>query len=421
MSLSASPTVSRLGYREHIRLVNALAWASQRVGFDLGHLDRQSLLSAARRQTGLEDFGDPWFMEPMGRIVEELQRAEGITALARIIMRQSLLLATRHRLQQVAWLAGHPEVHQQPIVRPIFVLGFPRTGTTLLQNLLALDPRRRGLQFWELTLPIPVVENRATDRARRRRQATWILRAAYQMAPEMAQVHYIDIDTLEECWPLFGTSFAVFNWDLQTGLAAWGDYLMQDVDMRVPYREYRTTLQLLTERFPAEQLVLKCPEHLFFIDALLDAFPDACIVQTHRDPYPVIGSYSSLISLQWRNLYGHIDRPRIGAHMTDRLHRGVQRAMEARDRADPARFYDVRFADLIEDPGKVVRDIASHFELDLAPDHEAQVQRYLASERQDAPGNHQYDPSHFGLEPARVRDRYRGYIERFGIEVKEGA
>lgn len=417
MSLHVSPTVSRLQYREPIKIVNAVAWATEQLGLELGVLDQDSLLDTARRQTGLSDFGDPSFLEPMRRIVGELQRAEGITPLARIIMRQSLLMATRHRLQREAWLKAHPQVAERPVHRPIFVLGFPRTGTTLLQNLLAADPRRRGLRFWELSLPIPVHEDRATDREQRRRQAAWILRAAYQMAPEMSQMHYIDIDTLEECWPLFGMSFAVLNWDLQTGLTGWGDFLMNDLDMRTPYREYRTALQVALDRHPAEQLVLKCPEHLFFVDALLAAFPDACIVQTHRDPYRVIGSYSSLISLQWRNLYGHIDRPRIGAHMSARLLQGVNRAMDARREADPSRFYDVRFGDLVHDPARVVRDIADHFELDLAPDHDEQVAAYLDTKRQDARGNHRYDPEDYGLDRAKVHARYRRYIERFDIDL----
>lgn len=412
-----SPTVSRLHYAEHIKVVNAFAWAGERLGLEFGRLDAEQLVATARRQTGLEDYGDPSFLAPMRRIVAELTQAEGITPLARIIMRQTLLMAMRHRLQREAWVSAHPHVLEQSIQRPIFVLGFPRTGTTLLQNLLSLDPRRRGLQFWELSLPVPGGEDRTQDREARLRQAGWILRAAYQMAPEMAHVHYIDVNTLEECWPLFAMSFAVLNWDLQTGLSSWGDYLMHDLDMRVPYREYRTALQISAERNPAEQLVLKCPEHLFFIDALLHVFPDACIVQTHRDPYQVIGSYSSLISLQWRNLYGTIERPRIGRHMEDRLLQGVNRAMSARDNADPQRFYDVRFEDLIADPASVVRGIAGHFQLDLSPDHEEQVERYLSQKRQDARGNHRYDPEHYTLERGRVHERYRRYIDRFDIGV----
>ncbi len=417
MSMHFTPTVSRLRYRDPIRLVNAFAWAGEQLGLDLGLLDPDSIVRSAKRQARLDDLGSTDFLVPMRRIVQEIVTKADLTPLAKIIMRQSFLLAIRNRLQQRAWLDAHPEVHDQPIRRPIFVLGFPRTGTTLLQNLLSLDPRRRGLEFWELTLPVPTGEDRAEDRETRRRQTGWMLRAAYQMSPEMARVHFIDVDTVEECWPLFAMSFAVMNWDLQTGVASWGDYLMHDYDMTGPYQEYRTTLKMLLERHPAEQLVLKCPEHLFFVDALLEAFPDACIVQTHRDPYNVIGSYCSLMSLQWRNLFGVIERERIGQHMQKRLLDGVDRAMAARRHRDPSRFYDVRFHELVADPAAVVRKIADHFDLDLAPDHDEAVAAYLAKDREDARGKHKYDPSDYGLSRDQVYGRYAHYIDRFGIQT----
>ncbi|MBX2799158.1 MAG: sulfotransferase [Myxococcales bacterium] len=418
MSITATPTVSRLHYQEHVKLLNAFAWAGERLGLDLGSLDPDSIVRAARRQTGLHDLGDESFLAPMRRIAQGVARQEGTTALARVIMRQSWLLAVKSRLQREAWLADHPQIHHQRIERPIFVLGFPRTGTTVLQNLLSLDPRRRGLNFWELTLPVPVHEDRDVDREQRRRATSWMLKAAYQLAPEMARVHFIDVDTVEECWPLFALTFSVLNWDLQSGIDGWGEYLMHDHDMFAPYRDYRTSLKMLVERNPCEQLVLKCPEHLFFIDALLAAFPDACIVQTHRDPYAVIGSYCSLMSMQWRNLYGRIDRERIGSHMQKRLHDGVSRAMAARDAAaDESRFFDVRFHDLVKDQKAVVDQIAEHFDLDLAPDHAEAVATYLGNERADARGKHKYDPGLFGLDRDEVHEQYADYIERFGIQT----
>ena len=418
MSMHVTPTVSQLQYTDAVKLVNAVAWAGEQLGLELGQLDPDSIILAAKRQTGLEDLGDPTFLAPMRRIAEEIGDNEEMTALARVIMRQSLVMAVRNRLQCVDYLKKNPSIEEQKIERPIFVLGFPRTGTTVLQNLLSLDPRRRGLEFWELTLPVPVHPDWAIDRDRRRRQVSWILRAAYQMSPEMAQVHYIDVDTVEECWPLFCMNFAVLNWDLQTGISRWGDYLMQEHDMHMPYEEYRTALKLLLERNPAEQLVLKCPEHLFFVDSLLHAFPDACIVQTHRDPYRVLGSYCSLMSLQWRNLYGKIDRERIGAHMEKRLLDGVNRAMAARDaHGDESRFFDVRFHELVEDQAAIVRQIHEHFDLELAPDHDDSVQAYLSTEREDARGKHKYDPEHYGFDRDRVHERYAHYIERFGIKT----
>ncbi|MEN0063175.1 MAG: sulfotransferase [Myxococcota bacterium] len=416
--MTAAPTVSNLTYRPRIQLVNAMAWAQEQLGFHLGVTEPDRIIAAAKRETGLSNLGDPTFRTAFDRIAYEVRKNVAFTPLARIILRQTFALAVRSRLQLRQWVADHPEVAETRIERPIFVLGFPRTGTTVLQNLLSLDRRRRGLEFWELSTPAPAHDDRATDRQIRKRNASWILQAAYQMAPEMAEVHYIDITTVEECWPLFVPSFAVMNWDLQSGMDGWGDWLMSEWDMVRPYEEYREVLQVICERQPIDQLVLKCPEHLFFIDALLEVFPDACIVQTHRDPYDTIGSYCSLISMQWRNLYGHIDRERIGQHMERRLHDGVSRAMAARRHADPARFYDVRFEDLCEDPAAVVQDIAQHFDLALEADHEAVVAGYLANKRKDARGRHKYDPADYGLARPEVYRRYADYIDRFDIPTR---
>jgi hypothetical protein len=416
-----TPTVSTLAYRRRIQVVNAAAWVAEQLGLPLGRLDVDSILAAARRSTGLEDAGDPRFLEPMSWIVEACAGSPDVTPLARIVLRQTWIRATQNRLHLQDWLRRRPDVLEQPVHRPIFVVGFPRTGTTVLQNVLAIDPSRRGLTFWELLAPVPLHDDVAKDRHVRRRMARTTLRAAYQIAPEMTDVHAIDADSLEECWPLFGNTFCVMNWDLQSGLRAYGDRLLAPSwDMRPAYREVRRTYQVLLERggpgrapSATTQLVLKCPEHLWFLDALLDTFPDACVVWTHRDPYETLSSYCSLISMQWRTLYGVIDRPRIGAHVEERLLGGIGRAMAARASHDPRRFFDVRFPDLVRDPAAVVDEILRWFDLPRAEGHDAAVARYLGTKRSDERGRHHYDGRLFGLDADRIRARFADYVSAF--------
>jgi len=412
-----TPTVARKTYRKRIHALNALAGVAEGLKLDLGRLHAGNILDTAQRRTGLDDWGDDHFLTPMRRVVDAVRAEEDFTPLARVILRQSWVRAVENRLRLTRFLDQHPDIHDQPLQRPIFVLGFPRSGTTLLQHLLARDPSRRGLQLWELTHPIPSVEDVEQERRIALRNTDWMLRAAYQMAPEMGAVHYVDATTLEECWYLFANSFAVMNWDLQSGLVDYGDWLSESWDMRQAYREYATLLKLRLSRIPAEQLVLKCPEHLWFIDALLETFPDACIVWTHRDPYPTIASYCSLMSMQWRTLYGRIHGARIGRHMERRLRQGIERALTARSEADPSRFYDVRFRELVADPIAVVEDIHDHFDLPWSAGAAASARSYLAADRQDARGKHKYDAATYGLDRERIRRRYAPYIERFGVEI----
>ncbi len=412
-----TPTVSRKTYRRRVAAVNALAGAAEALHLDLGHIHVGSILDAAQRSTGLDDWGGDHFLTPMRKVADAVRAEEDFTPLARVILRQSWTQAVMNRLHLKRYLDQHPHVRDVQVKRPIFVLGFPRTGTTLLQHLLALDPRRRGLQFWELTHPVPHVDSFERERRDRIRMVDWMLRAAYQVAPEMGQVHYVDATTLEECWYLFANSFAVMNWDLQSGLVDYGDWLSEQWDMHAAYADYKTLLQLRLSRLPAEQLVLKCPEHLWFIDTLLDTFPDACIVWTHRDPYPTIASYCSLMSMQWRTLFGRIHGARIGRHMEMRLLQGIERALAARAKADPARFYDVRFSELVADPVAVTRDIHRHFGLDWSDGADAAARDYLGQKREDDRGKHKYDPATYGLDRDRVSKKYASYIERFGVEI----
>ncbi len=391
---------------------------AEALGFDLGTIDDvDGILQTARRRTGLADFGDMGFLEPLKKVVECASKVEGFTPLARVIQRQAWNESAQHRLMATDYLRRHPEVHDIEVKRPIFVVGFPRTGTTLVQHLLAQEPRRRGLHMWELVNPVPQIADPNADARRAIRRMNALLWGAYQLAPEMGEVHYVDAHTYEECWYLFANSFAVLNWDLQSGLRRYGDWLTTEHDMGQAYREYKTYLQIRLSQEPTEQLVLKCPEHLWFIDALLDVFPDACIVWTHRDPFPTIGSYCSLMSMQWRNLYGRVPVDKLGSHMTYRLHQGVELAMAARQRHSPDRFFDVRFGELVTDPVGMIEQVHRHFDLGWSDDDRVRGERWLANERDDARGKHRYNPSLYGVEREAIHRQFARYIERIGVDT----
>jgi hypothetical protein len=408
-------TVAHTRYNFAFRTMNAVATAAESVGLGVARLDREEILAAARRRTGLADFGALDFLEPMDRIIEQANGAP-LTPLARMIVRQAYVEAACTRLKLTRMFDEDRSLSAIPVNRPIFVVGFPRSGTTVIQNLLALDPGRRALEFWELTRPIPEVADPVRDARRRIRTTEQMLAVAYVASPEMARVHEIRSTSPEECWPLFCPSFAVMNWDLGAGLAPYGDFLM-GWRMEVAYREYRQLLQLLLRQNPAEHLVLKCPEHLWFLDALLAVFPDAGVVWTHRDPYKSIASYCSLISLQWRTMYGRFDPREVGAHVEQRFHLGVERAMAVRERMGEDRFHDVPLAALIADPQAAVDGITQKFGLRRCAPNE--VARYLATRREDARGQHRYEPARYGVDRGRVHASFRPYLERFGISVEE--
>ncbi len=407
-------TVSNRRYRPAVRALDGLLSAGRRLG--LLKLSVEDILGAARRGAGLQDWGDDAFVERLTQLVDSANRRP-LTGLATFAARASFIKAVQNRLQIEAYARRHPEIADIPVQRPVFILGFPRTGTTLLQNLLSLTPGHRSLRFWELTAPVPRSEDGAKDRRKRMADAAMILRLAYFIAPEQSEIHAIGVNTAEECWPLFFNDFAVLNYDLTAGFTDFGDWLMAS-DMTGPYQYYRRQLQLMAHWQPTEQFLLKCPEHLWFLKALTTVFPDACIVWTHRDPVASVASYSSLASLNYRMVYGRIDPEVIGAHTRQRFHLGVQRAMEARALLGEDRFFDVGFVDLVRDPLSMVRRIRAHFDLPQPPGSQEAMAAFLANKRSDARGSHVYSAEQWGLDPAAVRAEFDDYIQRFDIHLE---
>ena len=408
-------TVQRHEYSVLLKVVNQiLAWASK-IGSSCCDLDQASLLKTAKEKAGLEDWGNNNFLTPMERLLAEADQCR-LTHFARTLTRQALLTALDNRLQVQQFLTASPKLRDTKIERPIFVVGFPRTGTTVLQNLLSLPSNRRALQFWEMMKPAPLHEDPIKDRRVRLEKAERTLALAYWVAPEQREVHEIQATTFEECWPLFVNAFSVMNYDLASGLEGYGDWLMGQ-DMVGPYREYRAQLQILLDREPADQLVLKCPEHLWFLDALLEVFPDACIIWTHRDPIASIASYCSLVSLNRRMLYGQCDPIDLGRHISQRFLTGVQRAMAVRDKVGEERFYDVDFLQLVQNPKQVLERVHGHFGLKQPNDMNAQIDGWLNNKRSDAKGRHRYAAERYGLDAETVHGRYAEYIQRFDIPL----
>ena len=392
----------------------SVAWLARLLRLPVANLDGSAILRQAARGVGTEDIGDTACLERMDKMLSEV-RENDATSLSYVYFNALAKRCLMHRSKEQQHFAKHPETLDVAIERPVFVLGFPRTGTTIMQNLLAQEPGRRTLKFWELTHPVPTHEDPEKDRSSRVRAAASDLSIVYRCVPEMAEMHAVSPTTSEECWPLFSMSFSALNVDISSGLSRYGSWLLEQ-NMDWAYREYRQRLQILLHREPANQLILKCPEHLWFLDSLFEVFPDACIVWTHREPLSCIASYCSMVSLNRRTVFGGYDGPAVGAHIAKRFHQGVTRAMAVRDRIGEDRFFDADFRDLVSDPLGMVEKISEHFGLGRTAAGRAAMEEYLKAERKDARGKHRYDSERYGLDPEAVGHMFSDYTRRFGIE-----
>lgn len=366
-------------------------------------MDVTALEAAAVEATGLTDFGNPSYREGLEVYVDSLDREAGLSEIGVLAVEGNLVASLRNRLRVVDWRATHPEVAAERVHAPLFVIGLPRTGTTLLSALLAEDPRRRALRRWESGDLVPPPEA-ATFDTDPRIEATRVSAAMLDtLNPGFKAIHHEPAEGPTECVTLLGQHFVSLLWETIANVPTYGEWLLA-ADQHDAYAYHRDCLQLLQSRAPG-RWSLKSPHHGLALDALLAHYPDARIVVTHRDPVPVIGSLCSLT----RSLSGtftDVDHTAyIAEHWLDVAEQIVQRTIDARARHPEAAFLDVDYAELLERPLDVIAQIYAFDGLEATPEAEARMRAYLADNTQGKFGRHSYSLAEFGLREHEVRAR----------------
>lgn len=398
------------------RIINLAGETLRRLKLPIASLSEESLLAAARKQTGLSDFGDPRFLVGLSVLLDDFERHGDLSTFGQhVFVRMQLLRILANRLRIEDDLKRHPEILDVPIERPLFIVGLPRTGTTFLHNLLAQIPGVRAPLLWELLFPSPPpsLEGRETDSrvVSTRRQMQF---QRYVM-PEFTDAHPMSAQAPDECYHLLELTFASLSLSVLAASAprynAW--LLTRD---RVPdYQYFRRLLQILKWRFPGDALIMKSPVHLQALDALCAVFPDANIIQTHRDPRKVIGSVCSLAGMLQNVTCRQADLARVGQEHLSLWGASIDRALRARATLAPERFFDVHYLELVRDPIGMVRRIYGHFGYPLPLLAESQMQRWLSEHPQNKHGVHKYMAQHFALSPEAIDRTFAGYSQHFGI------
>jgi hypothetical protein len=370
----------------------------------------------ARTQTGLEDTGGDHYREGLERLVASMNEEGGLTEMgeAMLQLRLRTLLAARLGVEET--YRQHPEIETQEIGGPVFVIGLPRTGTTALSRLVAADPRFRSLRTWESAAPVPPPET-ATEHTDPRIAATELGIAMMDEAfPLMQSMHHTEATTATECQDLMGMSFRTAHFD---GFARVPSYMawVVDTDMRETYRYHRRVLRLLQWHCPPTLWHLKTPVHMYALDALVESYPDARFLWSHRDPAEVLGSVCSLIHYTRSWASDRDDSVELGAQQLRQWWIAVQRAMEFRERTGDGRFADVSFSDLQSRPLESVAGALERIGLPIDADSRTSVETWATSHPPGAQGTHTYGLSEFGLSPGQVRERFAPYCAAFGIGV----
>ncbi len=376
-----------------------------------GPLELDALLAAALRRARAPSFADPSFLPALGILLDSMNGEARLNGVGRWLQRERLLghLVNRRRLEPL--LPTEAEAQATPLPPVVVIAGLQRSGTTLLQRLLAAAPGARSLPSWEALNPAPFPGEGRRPR-RRRRAAWWARQVVRHLAPDFFAIHPIEIDEPEE-----EVLLADLTFESQTAeallhvptYAAW----VEARDAEPVYRYLRRVLHYLGRARPHTHWVLKSPMHLDHLAVLARIFPEATIAQTHRDPRRTVPSFASMVARSRGLFSDHVSPAEIGAHWSGRIERMVRRALAARDRLPAERFVDVDYAALVADPMTAAAMVHERAGL---PWDATTVAALAAARERNRPGRygpHRYHLADFHLDEASLGERFAGYVERF--------
>jgi hypothetical protein len=366
----------------------------------------EDLHASASRITGLTDFGDGGYRQGLAVLLDAYETEAGLTPLGRKVMRAFLRGALVARLLSEAAWAQYPSYADVPIGRPIFVTGLPRTGTTALHRLLTADPDHQGLELWLTEVPQPRPPRSTWDSNPIYGAIAEAHRRHHVEHPEFMGLHYTSADDVEECWQLLRQSMTSVSFECLAHIPSYSRWLAGQ-DWVPAYRRHRRNLQLIGLPDTHRRWVLKNPSHLFAVDALLEVYPDALVIQTHRDPGTAIASVCSLnaqASQGWSETFG----PEvIGRTQLELWARGLEHFTRRRAAHDPASFLDVHYDEFIADPLGTIEGIYAR--LGTRPSDEAwaaMAELDARSRTGDRRPVHHYALENFGLTAEQVSERF---------------
>jgi len=373
-----------------------------------------ALIDEAMRNTGLADFGEPPFRTPFTKLLESIESEGRLHPLGHTIMRGRILTLLENRLRIEAFVRAHPEIEKIDIRRPIVIAGLQRTGTTVLHRLIAEDPRARALLGWEAVAPVPLPGEGERGNARRRRAGKLAELGLRALAPDFFAIHPVEGDAPEEDVLLLDLAFTSQAPEATLHVPTYASWL-ESCDLVPSYRYLRRVLQVLQWQRGGDFWVLKTPHHMEYLGELLTVFPDAVIVQTHRDPQATTPSFCSMVA-HGRGIFSDdVDPREVGRHWLRKVGRMVDRSLEVRDGGASASFVDVSYYDLVRDALGEVRRVYAHAGLHLTPRAADAMRAKSARDVQHRHGRHAYDAHDFGLSTPQIEQVFAGYRARFRI------
>lgn len=401
-----------------IAIANRLGRALSAVGIGDRPITVEGVLADAIRKTGLSDFGDQGFLEPLGVLVNSTNDEAALHPVGRMIIRGRMSGVLVNKLIAQDTIKKHPEILDIPVPAPIIIAGLARTGTTMLHRLIAQDPGIRALASWEAISPAPPKKKSWRKKDPRFAQAALAAKGLKYMSPGFFAIHPTEPDAPEEDVILLEQSFLTTTPEAMMRVPSYSKWL--ETQNHVPaYQALKRMMQYLHWQRPGvgqeTRWVLKTPHHQEYFDPLLEVFPDATIVHTHRDPLKTSPSLFSMLTHLQGIFSDDVDPRQVASHWLHKIELMAQRAMATRDRVGDEGFVDVSYYDLIKDPIREVERIYGSAGMELTPDARSALEASRKVNKQHKYGRHKYALEDFGMTEDDVESRIASYRSRFNV------
>ncbi len=392
-----------------------------RLGLLRRRIPAESLVRLAQRRTGLSEFGDTSWQEPLQKLLDATVSEASLSVVGRIAVRWDAVRFLTNLLRLRDAEIRSPAIRQQPIDRPVFITGLPRSGTTFLHRLMMADSGTRAPLVWQTIYPYPLADG--VDR--RIAQVTSQLKAFERLAPEFRGLHPLFATSPQECSEITAHVFRSLRFDTTYEIPSYRDWL-DHAGHEPAYRFHKRFLQHLQHQNVASsqgngRWVLKCPDHVFALDAIRSVYPDARLVFVHRDPVSVLLSVAKLTEVVRLPFTRRLDPIAIGRQESARWLEGARQMIRAeRDPQRDSAICHVHYLDLITDPLATVTNVYRQVGLRMSEDAEARITRLIQRQRNGGYAPHAYRFEDHGMDATTERAKFRDYMVQFGIQP-EGA
>jgi Sulfotransferase family len=408
--MNKSPTtLQQIRPQLPVRLFNGFGALLEKTRIPSTRLFAGDLIETAKRRSGLDDFGPGDFSEALSRLLVSSQDEARLNLIGKIALKTDILETLCARLQMERDRQLYPDITRQEIREPLFIVGLPRSGTSVLHRLLGADPGHRCPLMWEVRSPSPPTGDDEKRRIQRTAQScnffNWLV-------PTFRYAHTVGAEVPQECVSLMTPTFLSDQFDAMYYVPSYRTWFFRQ-ELRPAYEYHRRFLQHLQFRQAARRWILKAPTHMFALPALLSIYPNALFVQTHRTPVDAMASVSSLVTILRSAFSDAVDPFIVCREAIDYWSGTMDKFLRERDRLADNRICDIQYDEIRREPIRTVRRIYEFFGWSLSRKAEQNMRALIASQAKRESANHRYDLSQFGAHADEVLSAFAAYCEQF--------